>query len=322
MRRFLARRLAHGAAVIVIAASLSFALVHLAPGDPFSASIDARTLDPETARIRRSAYGLDRPLLQQYAAFMANLAVGDLGKSIRHGRPVSHVLADALPHTLLLMGTALLLSFIGGVAIGAWQATRPGSRADRAAGATSLVVASLPEFWLGLVLLLIFTYKLPILPGGGVVDFMHDSLSPIGRLIDRLKHLALPSLTLALLGMATIARYQRSALLDVMPQDFVRTARAKGVSERWVIYRHALRNALIPTIVLAGLSLPTLFGGAVFVERVFSWPGMGLEAAAAFSARDYPLVVGAALLGAVLVVIGGMLTDVLHAAVDPRVRPR
>ena len=322
MRRFLARRLAHGAAVIVIAASLSFALVHLAPGDPFSGSPDGPAIDPETARIRRSEYGLDRPLLEQYLAFMGHLAVGDLGRSIRHGRPVSAVLADALPHTVLLMGTALLLSFAGGVTLGAWQAARRGSRADRVAGTTSLVVVSLPEFWLGLVLLLVFVYKVPILPGGGVVDLMHDSLSPAGKLLDRARHLALPSLTLALLGTATIARYQRAALLDVLPQDFVRTARAKGVAERWVIYRHALRNALLPTIVLAGLSLPTLLGGAVFVEQVFSWPGMGSEAAAAFSARDYPLVVGAALLGAVMVVIGSLITDVLHAAVDPRVRPR
>ena len=322
MRRFLARRLAHGAAVIVIAASLTFALVHLAPGDPFSGSVEGPGIDPETARLRRSEYGLDRPLLQQYVSFMSHLAVGDLGQSIRHGRPVAAVLGDALPRTLLLMGTALVLSFAGGVLLGAWQATRRGSRGDRIAGATSLVLVSLPEFWLGLVLLLLFTYTFPLLPGGGVVDYMHESLPPLRKLIDRLRHLALPSLTLAVLGTATIARYQRAALLDVLPQDFVRTARAKGVAERWVIYRHALRNALVPTIVLAGLSLPTLFGGAVFVEQVFSWPGMGLEAAAAFSARDYPIVVGAAMVGAVMVVIGGVITDVLHAAVDPRVRPR
>ena len=308
--------------MIFIAASLSFALIHLAPGDPFSGSITSPGLDPETARIRRSQYGLDRSLLQQYVTFIGNVVVGNLGQSIRHGRPVSEVLGIALPRTLLLMGTALILSFAAGVALGAWQAARRGSRADRVAGATSLVVASLPEFWLGLVLLLVFTYKLPLFPGGGIVGYMHDSLSPVGQLIDRVRHLALPSLTLAVLGTATIARFQRAALLDVLPHDFVRTARAKGVAERWVVYRHALRNALVPTIVLAGLSLPTLFGGAVFVESVFSWPGMGLEAAAAFAARDYPVVVGTALLGAVIVVIGGMITDVLHAAVDPRVRAR
>lgn len=323
MRRFLARRLAHGAAVIVIAASLSFGLVHLAPGDPFSSTLDSATIDPASRERWRSAYGLDRPVTEQYVRFMRQLATGNLGVSIRDGRPASQVLGEALPQTLLLMGTALLLSFAFGIALGAWQATRRGTRSDRISGTVSLVVASLPEFWLGVVLLLLFAYRFPVFPGGGTIDVvMHDSLSPFGKVVDRLEHLALPATTLALLGTASIARYQRAALLDVLPQDFVRTARAKGVSERWVVYRHALRNALVPTIVLAGLSLPTLLGGAVFVEQVFSWQGMGWVAASAFAARDYQVVVGATLVGAVLVVIGGIVTDVLHAAVDPRVRVR
>lgn len=308
--------------MIVIAASLSFVLVHLAPGDPFSASLDSANIDAATRERWRAAYGFDRSLPAQYLDFMKQLAVGNLGVSVRDGRPTSHVLAEALPHTLLLMGTALLVSFVAGVLLGAWQATRRGSRSDRVAGTVSLVVASLPEFWLGLVLLLLFAYKFPLLPGGGIVDVMHDALSPLGRIVDRARHLVLPALTLALLGTASIARYQRAALLDVLPQDFVRTARAKGIAERWVVYRHALRNALVPTIVLAGLSLPALLGGAVFVEQVFSWQGMGWVAASAFAQRDYQVVVGATLVGAVLVVIGGLLTDVLHAAVDPRVRVR
>jgi peptide/nickel transport system permease protein len=323
VRRFLARRLAHGAAVIFIAASLSFVLIHLAPGDPFSATLESETIDPAARERWRKAYGLDGSLAQQYVGFLRQLAVGNLGLSIRDGRPTSEVLANALPHTLLLMGTALLLSFGAGIALGAWQAARRGTRTDRVTGTLSLVVASLPEFWLGVVLLLLFAYKLPVLPGGGIVDVvMHDALSPAGKLVDRLKHLVLPATTLALLGIASIARYQRAALIDVLPQDFVRTARAKGVSERWVVYRHALRNALVPTIVLAGLSLPTLLGGAVFVEQVFSWQGMGWVTANAFAARDYQVVVGATLVGAVLVVIGGIVTDVLHAVVDPRVRVR
>jgi peptide/nickel transport system permease protein len=212
------------------------------------------------------------------------------------------------------------VSFAAGVALGAWQATRHGSKSDSITGTASLIAASVPEFWLGLILLLLFAYKFPVLPGGGIVDVMHDSYSAVGRIIDRARHLALPALTLAILGTASIARYQRAALLEALPLDFVRTARAKGVSERVVLWRHALRNALVPTIVLAGLSLPTLLGGAVFVEQVFSWKGMGWLAADAFLARDYQLVVGAAILGAILVVVGGILTDILHAVVDPRVR--
>ena len=323
MRRFLARRLAHGAAVIFIAASLSFLLVHLAPGDPFSATLDSASISPAVKAAWRAAYGLDRPLPEQYFRFLGQLARGDLGPSLLQPGPASAALAQAVPNTLVLMGTALVLSFAIGIAVGSWQAARAGSRGDRVAENASLVVASLPEFWLAAVLLLLFAYRFRVFPAGGVVDLvMHDSLSPTGRLLDRLRHLALPALTLALLGSASIARYQRAALLDVLPQDFIRTARAKGVTDRFVLWRHALRNALVPTIVLLGLSLPTLLGGAVFVEQVFSWPGLGRLAAAAFLARDYQVVIGTTIMGAVLVVAGGILADLLHAAIDPRVRAR
>jgi peptide/nickel transport system permease protein len=321
VRRFLARRLAHGAAVIFIAASLAFLLVHLAPGDPFSTTLDSAAISPSIKAEWRAAYGLDRPLAEQYVRFLGQLARGNLGPSLMQPGPASAVLAAAIPNTLTLMGTAVILSFIIGIAVGSWQASRAGSPADRAAGVTSLVVASLPEFWLAAVLLLLLAYHLRVFPAAGVIDLvMHDSMSPLGRALDRLRHLALPALTLALLSSASIARYQRAALLDVLPQDFVRTARAKGVSERLVLWRHALSNALVPTIVLLGLSLPTLLGGAVFVEQVFSWPGLGRVAAAAFHARDYQVVLGATIMGAVLVVSGGVLADLLHATVDPRVR--
>ena len=317
MRRFLARRLAHGAVVLFIAASLSFLLVHIAPGDPFSSTLDNAPVDPTVVAARRHAYGLDRPLSEQYVRFLRQLAVGELGPSVARGRPAAEALAEVVPRTLVLMGTALVFSFGIGVGLGAWQATRAGSRSDRVASTLSLVIASLPEFWLGLVLLVLLADRLRLFPASGMFELgMPDTLT------SRLHHLALPALTLTLLGSASIARYQRAAVLDVLPQDFIRTARAKGVRERQVLWRHALRNALVPTVVLAGLSLPTLLGGAVFVERIFSWPGMGDLAASAFNSRDYPVVIGATMIGAVLVVLGGILTDVLHAAVDPRVRAR
>ena len=321
MRRFLARRLAHGAAVVFIAASLSFLLVHLAPGDPFSTTLDSASISPSVKAAWRAAYGLDRPLLEQYFRFLGQLTRGNLGPSLLQSGPASAALADAVPNTLVLMGTALVLTCIIGIGVGSWQVARAGSRADHAVGNASLIVASLPEFWLAAVLLLVFAYRFRVFPAAGVVDLvMHDSLSPAGRVLDRLRHLALPAVTLALLGSASLARYQRAALLDVLPQDFIRTARAKGVADRSVLWRHALRNALVPTIVLLGLSLPTLLGGAVFVEQVFSWPGLGRLAAAAFRARDYQVVIGATIMGAVVVVAGGILTDLLHAVVDPRVR--
>ena len=321
MRRFLLRRLAHGAVVVFIAASVSFLLVHLAPGDPFSATLDSGAISQTAKDLWRTAYGLDRPLVEQYFRFLGQLARGNLGPSITRPGPASALLLEALPNTLLLMGTALALSFMGGVALGAWQASRAGSRADRVASTTSLVIASLPEFWLGLVLMLVFALHLRILPVGGTTTLvLYDVMSPVDQLIDRARHLILPALTLALLGIASIARYQRAALLDVLPQEFIRAARAKGVSNRTVLWRHALRNALVPTIVLAGLSLPTLLGGAVFVETIYQWPGLGTVATDAFDSRDYQVVIGATMLGAILVVVGGILADVLHAAADPRVR--
>ena len=307
--------------MIFIAASVSFLLVHLAPGDPFSSTLDSAAVSESARAAWRQVYGLDRPLFEQYVRFLAQLARGNLGPSITRPGPASAVLAEALPNTLLLMGTALVLSFVGGVALGAWQASRAGTRGDRVAGTASLIIASLPEFWLGILLITVFGLRLRLLPMADATTLiLYDSMSPLHQLMDRARHLVLPALTLGLLGMASIARYQRAALLDVLPLEFVRMARAKGVSDRAVLWRHALRNALVPTIVLAGLSLPTLLGGAVFVESVFSWPGLGRVAANAFEGRDYQVVIGATMIGAVLVVAGGILTDLLHAAVDPRVR--
>ncbi|HUQ83693.1 MAG TPA: ABC transporter permease [Gemmatimonadaceae bacterium] len=315
MRRFLARRLAHGAAVIFIAASLSFFLIHLAPGDPFLSSFDDPAVDSSVVAARKRAFGLDRPVHEQYVRFLGQLAVGNLGWSIKRGRPAAEVLMAALPRTLALMGTALVLSFGVGVTMGAWQATRAGSRSDRATGTLTLIVASLPEIWFAVVLVVVFANRLGWFPAGGMTELgMPDTW------LSRLHHLALPVLTLTLVGAASIARYQRAAVLEVLPRDFLRTARAKGLSERRVLWHHALRNALVPTIVLAGLSLPTLVGGAVLVERIFSWPGMGNLAAIAVESRDYAVVVGAVLVGAVMVVVGGIVTDLLHAAIDPRVR--
>jgi peptide/nickel transport system permease protein len=322
VRRFLARRLAHGAAVIFIAASLSFLLLHIAPGDPFAATLTSASIDPATLAQWRAAYGLDRPLLEQYIRFLGQAAVGNFGPSIRYHQPVADVLAAAIPQTIALMGTALVLSFGFGVALGSWQAARRGTVADRIADTTSLIVGSLPEFWLGLVLLLLFAARFPIFPSHGAVDPMHDLFPFADRVLDHARHLVLPALTLALLSSASIARYQRATLLDVLPQDFVRTARAKGVGERDVLWKHALRNALVPTIALAGLSLPALIGGAVFVERIYSWPGMGTVAVEAFAGRDYQLVAGTTVAGAVLVVAGSILADLLHAVADPRVRAR
>jgi peptide/nickel transport system permease protein len=234
---------------------------------------------------------------------------------------VRDVVADALPRTVLLAGLALVLSFAIGVVVGVLQAERPGTSRDRWLGRALLLLYSVPDFWLGLIALLLFAYRVPIFPAGGLVDpVLHDYLSPGAQLIDRLKHLVLPVTTLALLLAAGVARYQRAALLDVLPADWMRTALAKGLSWRSAVRRHALRNALLPTITMAGLQLPLLAGGALFVEKVFAWPGMGLATVNAIAARDYPLVTSGVMAISIVVVAATLVTDLAAALADPRIR--
>lgn len=319
--RFVSARAAQAVAVVVLVATLVFFLLHLAPGDPFGAAIDNPNVT-EAIRARwRAAYGLDRPVPEQYVRYVLSVARGDLGWSFSAHRPVSDVLADALPNTLLLAGTALVLAFAAGVTIGLVQGSREGSWTDRAIGTVSLVLYSVPDFWLALMVMLLFSFRLGLFPVGGMLDpALHDIMGAGGRLGDRAWHLVLPAGTLALLLAAGIARYQRSEVLRVLPEEFVRAARARGVPEFRVLTRHVLRNALVPAVTLLGLALPVLFTGAVFVERVFAWPGLGLVALEAVSARDYPLVTGAVILAAAAVAAGSVLADVLYAVIDPRVR--
>ena len=320
MGRVLIRRLVQALVIIFLVATVVFFLIHLAPGDPFVV-LDNPNLTEQVRAQRRAAYGLDKPLPEQYVRYMTRLARGDLGESVFLSRPVLSVMKDALPNTILLMGTAIVLSFIIGVGIGMVQIARKGSLAERALTTGSLFFYSMPDFWLALVVLLVFAYWIPIFPVGGIVDpVMYPYYTPLERIADRLWHLVLPTLTLTALTAAGIARYQRSALLDVVSEDFVRTARAKGASERRVMTRHALRNAVLPVITLLGLSFPALLGGTVFVEKVYSWPGMGLVAVNALSTRDYPLVIGCAVVGAVMVSVGSMVADILYALADPRLR--
>ena len=319
MRRFLAGRLLQSLVVVLVVTTASFFLAHLAPGGPFS--IDDPRMTEQMREHLRAEFGLDRPLREQFVRYLFALAHGEMGYSFSRRIPVGDVLAGALPRTLLLMGVAIALSIAIGVTLGVYQATRRGRPIERALSALSLFFYSLPEFWLALMALLLFAYWLPVLPAGGIIDAtVYDYLGFWGRFWDRLRHLALPVITLTLLTTAAIARYQRSAMLEVIELDFVRTARAKGLPERAVVGRHALRNALLPVITLVGLALPALVGGAVFVETVFSWPGMGQLSAEAIAARDYPLITATVAVGGVTVALGSLVADLLYAAADPRVR--
>ncbi len=321
MLRYLAERLAQAALIVAFVSAISFALIHLAPGDPFSGVMDNPNVSEAVRERLRAQYGLDRPLPEQFGRYVSQLARGELGWSFSHDRPVRDVLAHALPNTLLLMTIALVGSFGLGILIALVQVARRGSATDHVLGGISLLFFSMPDFWLATLALLAFTYWLPLFPVGGTVDpVMHEYMGAWGRLVDRLRHLVLPALTLTALAAAGVARYQRAALLDVLPADYIRTARLKGLTEREILRRHALRNATLPIISLIGLSFPALLTGAVFVEKVFAWPGMGLALVNAIGSRDYPLVVGAVIIGSVMVTLGSLLADMLYAWADPRLR--
>lgn len=321
MRRYVASRLLQATIVVLLVTTVTFVLVHLAPGDPIAMALDRPGVTEEVRRQWREAFGLDQPLGEQYVRWIANTLRGDLGWSFSFRRPVIDVIADALPRTLLLVGLAVTLSFALGIVVAVLQSERPGGVRDRWFGRVLLVLYSVPDFWFALVVLIVFAYRLPILPPSGIVDpVLHDYMSPAGRLLDRLRHLVLPVATLTLLSTATISRHQRSALLEVLPSDWMRTAIAKGLSRRRAVRRHALRNALLPSVTLVGLYLPALVSGALLIEKVFSWPGMGLLAANAISSRDYPLITAAVLVTSVAVAIGALLADLASAAADPRIR--
>jgi peptide/nickel transport system permease protein len=321
--RYLLGRLAQLAVVVFLVATIAFFLIHLAPGDPFSQAVSNPYVTEAVRAHWREAYGLDKPLPEQFVRYVTSVARGDLGWSFSKQRPVADVLRDTLPNTLLLMGIALFASFGVGIGLAVAQVLKPGSIIDRVIGGVSLFLFSMPEFLLALILLVLFTYKFPILhlPIGDMTDpVRHSSLGPAGRLADVARHTILPATTLTLLFSAVVARYQRAALLDVLPSDFVKTARAKGLPERVVVRHHALRNALLPTISLFGLAFPMLLTGAVFVEKVFSWPGMGLIIVSSIDTRDYPLLISGVIIGSILVALGSLAADLLYLAADPRLR--
>jgi peptide/nickel transport system permease protein len=317
---WLVRRVAASIAIVFAVVTFTFVLVHLAPGRPFVPGAET-PMDPAVVVELRRQFGLDQPLLVQYVKYLGALARGQLGQSFALHRPVADVLTDALPNTLILTGAALGIELLLGLALGVYQAVYARRLPDVGLGYATLFLNSVPVFWLGLLLLLVFGEWLRWFPVGGVVNpVVHDSLPWAGRVADRLWHLTLPALTLGCVGAAGTARYQRAAVLEVIGQDYVRTARAKGLRERRVVLVHALRNALLPLVTLFGLSFPFLLTGAVLVESVFAWPGLGRLSVEAIFRRDYPVVMAAAICASGLAVLGNLVADLLYAVADPRIR--
>ncbi len=326
MIRYLARRLLGAIPLVLGIATIVFFLVNLAPGDP-TMYVLSPGMTPEVVEQMRANYGLDEPVHIRYVKWMGAALTGDFGTSHMHNRPVLDVLLTFLPNTLLLSACALGLAFLVGIVGGTMQAVRQYSLMDQGMSVVMLFFYSMPSFWLALMLILTFSlfarnvWHWPIwFPASGMTSVDYEFLTLGGKLRDRVMHLVLPTMSLALVLAAGIARYMRGSMLEVIRQDFVRTARAKGLPERSVIFKHALRNALIPIITLLGLYIPVLFSGTVFIEYVFAWPGMGKTLVDAITGRDYPLVMAGTFFFAVMVVVGNLIADVLYAAVDPRIR--
>jgi peptide/nickel transport system permease protein len=319
MLRPLVARAVVGLAVVWGVVTLVFVLLRAAPGDPAALLLGPAATAEQIVDERR-ALGLDQPLGVQYAAWLGRFARGDWGTSIATGRPVSAMLGGAWPATARLVALSLLLSYLLGIALGVIQSARSGSRLDTALSVTSVTLFALPGYWLGLMLVMVFTYWLRVLPAFGATGLDAEFLSGPARAVDALRHLALPLLTLTLIGIGGIARYVRGAMIDLKGSAFITIARAKGLGSRRVLLHHVLRNALVPVLTLLGLSLPALFSGAVFVEAIFAWPGVGRVLVEAVQARDYPVVLAATAVSAMLVVAGNLLAELLVAWADPRVR--
>jgi peptide/nickel transport system permease protein len=314
-----ARRLAAALGLLFLVVSGAFVLLEALPGDATAAYEDPRVPPPQRERLR-AVYGLDRPAPERYLRFLAAAVRGDWGWSFAHQRRVEAVMAEALPWTLLLATAALALEFGLGVPLGLWAARRAGSATDHLVRGVTLAVWALPSFWFGLLLLIAFAYGWRALPAGGVASPGAESWPALARLADLLRHLVLPAAALGIPAAAATARFVRASLLEVAGERFLLAARARGISGRAVLWRHALRAALSPVLQLFGLSLAGLLSGSLAIEVVFGWPGLGRTTFDALAARDHPVLLAGAALSAATVVAGSFLAELLHGALDPRVR--
>lgn len=314
------RRLLQLAAVVLAVATLNFFLLRLAPGDAAQVLAgEAGSASPEYLAALRTQFGLDQPLAVQYGRYVVHLLQLDLGHSFRHGMPVAELIAGRLPATLLLMGSAIAGAVLLGTLLGVLAAARAGRLVDLLVSGASLLFFATPLFWIGLVLMVVFSVMLDWLPVGGF-ETAGSTLTGLPRALDVARHLVLPAVTLGLFYMAGYVRLVRATMIEVQRQDFVRTAVAKGAGPWRVRIRHVLRNALLPVVTMVGLQLASVLGGAVLVETVFAWPGLGRLAFEALYQRDLNLLLGILLSSAAVVVLANWGVDALYRRLDPRIR--
>ncbi|QRF56333.1 ABC transporter permease [Variovorax paradoxus] len=320
MLRYAASRLLQGLALVLAVVVLNFVLVHAAPGDPVETIAGASGgMSSELMAELRTQYGLDRPLPVQLGVYLGKVLRGDLGYSYFFNLPVTQMIAERVPATLLLVLSSVLLAFIVGTALGVLSSRRPNGLLSQFITVLSLVGFAAPVFWIGIMLVILLASVFPILPVAGMrsIDSTGGGLADV---LDVAHHLVLPTITLSLVYLAQYSRLARSSMLDVLGSDFIRTARAKGLAERVVLYKHALRNALLPVVTVLGLQFGNVLAGAILVETVFNWPGLGRLAFDSVLRRDYPTILGVLLFSSIVVVVMNQLTDLCYRLIDPRIK--
>ncbi|MGE3064682.1 MAG: ABC transporter permease [Hyphomicrobiaceae bacterium] len=321
LSRYVVRRILQAIPLIFVIILINFVLIHSAPGDPVDFLIGGNEATPEYIEGLRREFGLDQPLMTQLATYLVKFVHFDLGYSLRFREPVLSLILGRMPATFLLMGTALVFSSVVGILLGVIAAQRPYSLRDHAATFVSLAGYSMPVFWLGQIMLIVFALQLSWFPTQGMYSLRAPSAG-WGRIVDIAHHLVLPALTYSFYHLALIYRLTRVKMQEVLALDFIITARAKGVAERSVVYRHALRNALLPVVTVIGLNFGFMLAGSVLTETVFAWPGMGRLLYEAIGARDYPVLMGLFVVLSTLVIAANVITDIIYALIDPRVTYR
>lgn len=313
MFRYMAKRFLQGIVLLVVVSVVMFVIIRMAPGGP--AVLLQQDITQEMADTMARELGLDRPIAVQYLDWASNLLKGNMGQSLSLKRPVGELIRARMGATLWLAGLALLLALGLAIPLGVISAVRRYSIFDYLATAIAFFGISVPVFWFGLMLIILFSVVLQWLPSGGMYTIGADFSA-----VDRLKHAIMPAIVLSSASMAQLARYTRSSMLSALREDFTRTARSKGLSERLVVYKHALRNALIPVVTMLGVLIPRLVSGAAITESIFSWPGMGRLAVDAAFQRDYPVIMALTLLVSLVVIVAGQVVDFIYVIIDPRIK--
>ena len=322
MWRHILKRLAQAIPLTWGILTITFFISHMAPGDPMDMYLEQqrqRQIDPEIIELLRQKYGLDQPIHVQYVKWLGNVVKGDFGESFRYRRPVIDLIGERIPYTLHLTLLALLFSTSLGIIIGIVSAVKQYSALDKGVTLGSLIIYSIPGFWMALMLVLIFSVYLGWLPTSQTRSMDYEFFSLGEKIFDRIWHLILPVFVLGVGSAAHKARYVRNRLLEVLNEEYILSARARGLKEKMVIFKHALRNAMIPLVTILGLHLPALLSGSVLIESIFAWPGMGTLAVGAVGGRDYPVMMATLMISAILTIVGSLLADITYVALDPRV---